>query len=169
MPAATLISLEKYLKSSYEPDCDYVDGVLEERNLGEFDHSNLQTALAVYMRVRAKRWNVRVCTELRVRVSATRVRVPDICVIDRDPPVEQVPSRPPLLCIEVRSPEDRWKRVEIRIEDFLAMGVPCVWVFDPTERKVYEYTPVGRRLVTEETLEAPPISIHLPDLYADLD
>jgi hypothetical protein len=41
----TLISVEQYLATSYEPDCDYVDGRIEERNLGEFDHSSVQTRL----------------------------------------------------------------------------------------------------------------------------
>src|SRR5580704_12261637 len=35
MSAPTLISVEEYLASSYKPDCDYVDGHIEERNLGE--------------------------------------------------------------------------------------------------------------------------------------
>ena len=35
----THLSLEKYLRTDYEPDCDYVDGKLEERNTGEIEHS----------------------------------------------------------------------------------------------------------------------------------
>ena len=31
----THVSVEEYLKTVYEPDCEYVDGVVEERNLGE--------------------------------------------------------------------------------------------------------------------------------------
>jgi Uma2 family endonuclease len=137
MATATLISLEEYLRSSYDPDCDYVDGVLEERNVGELNHSDLQTALAVYLRIRARKWNVKVLTELRIRVSPTRVRVPDICVRSREHPAERVPSRPPLICIEVlSSPDDRWSRVEKRIEEFL---------------------------------EAPPVSINLPELFVELE
>jgi hypothetical protein len=34
MALATRVSLEEYLSTDYEPDCDYVDGVLEERNVG---------------------------------------------------------------------------------------------------------------------------------------
>jgi hypothetical protein len=49
------------------------------------------------------------------------------------------------------------------------MGVPRVWVFDPEEPQVFDCTPAGRRLVTEETLEALPVSIHLPELFADVD
>jgi Uma2 family endonuclease len=169
MSAATLVSLEEYLKTSYEPDCDYVDGVLEERNLGDWDHSNLQTVLTIYLGARARTWNVHVRTELRIRVSPARVRVPDICVISRNDPIEPVPTRPPLVCIEILSPDDRWSRVEKRIEEFLAMGVPHVWVFDPQDRQVFDCTANGRRLVTEETLEAPPVLINLPELFAELE
>jgi hypothetical protein len=42
MGTATLISLDTYLTTSYEPDVDYVDGVLEERNVGEYDHNIVQ-------------------------------------------------------------------------------------------------------------------------------
>ena len=169
MGTATLVSIEEYLRTSYEVDCDYVDGVIEERNVGEWSHGDLQSELAARLRSHGREWNIRAATEIRVRVSPTRVRIPDVCVISRGRPVEQVVVTPPLLCIEVLSPEDRWSRVEKRIEDFLAMGVPRIWVFDPEDRQVFDCTREGRRLVTEETLEAPPISIHLPDLFAALD
>ncbi len=32
------------------------------------------------------------------------------------------------------------KRVQERIDDYLAMGVPYVWVFDPSTRHVYVAT-----------------------------
>jgi hypothetical protein len=41
----TYVPLEVYLKSSYEPDAEYVDGVIEERPMGENDHSAWQHAL----------------------------------------------------------------------------------------------------------------------------
>ena len=30
MPTGTLISVEQYLATSYRPDCDYVDGRIED-------------------------------------------------------------------------------------------------------------------------------------------
>jgi Uma2 family endonuclease len=169
MATAALVSIEEYLRTSYEVDCDYVDGVIEDRNLGEWSHGDLQSELVARLRSHSREWNIRAATEIRVRVSPTRVRIPDVCVISREHPVEQVVVTPPILCIEVLSPEDRWSRVEKRIEDFLAMGVRHVWVFDPEEQQVFDCTRQGRRLITEETLEAPPISIHLPELFAALD
>ena len=49
-PATTTaqMAIETYLKTSYHPDCDFVDGEIEERNLGEFDHAALQAAIVAY-------------------------------------------------------------------------------------------------------------------------
>ena len=44
MSAATLLSLEEYLNTSYSPDREYRDGVLVERNVGEKAHALLQLA-----------------------------------------------------------------------------------------------------------------------------
>jgi hypothetical protein len=40
------ISVEEYLRTAYEPDREYDDGLVVERNLGEFEHAFLQTILA---------------------------------------------------------------------------------------------------------------------------
>jgi hypothetical protein len=31
---ATLVPVEEYLSTNYDPDCEYVDGQIVERNLG---------------------------------------------------------------------------------------------------------------------------------------
>ena len=43
--ATTLVSVEKYSHTSYEPEVEYVDGVLEERNVGEWWHAGWQMAI----------------------------------------------------------------------------------------------------------------------------
>jgi hypothetical protein len=35
----TMVSLDEYLSTVYDPDCEYVDGELIERNMGEIDHA----------------------------------------------------------------------------------------------------------------------------------
>src|SRR5579872_1908850 len=100
MPTGTLISVEEYLATSYRPDCDYVDGRIEERNLGELDHSSLQTAVAAYFFSRRKQWNITVVVEQRVQVSAARFRIPDVCVVLGEPD-GQIFRQPPFICIEI--------------------------------------------------------------------
>ena len=58
MKAATLVPVKEYLRTMYRPDCDYVDGKVLERNVGEHDHSDLQTEIAFYFRARRKQWKV---------------------------------------------------------------------------------------------------------------
>lgn len=37
---ASPISVEEYLRTSTDPDCEYVSGVLEKRAVGELDHAS---------------------------------------------------------------------------------------------------------------------------------
>ena len=46
MASSTLIPVSEYLSTTYEPDCDYIDGELQERNVGEFSHGVLQALIA---------------------------------------------------------------------------------------------------------------------------
>src|SRR5579871_2920068 len=136
MPAGTLISVAEYLATSYRPDCDYIDGHIEERNLGERDHSSLQMAVSAYLFARRKQWGITVLPEQRVQVRSNRFRVPDICVLVGATD-EQIITKPPFLCVEIVSPEDRMIRVHDRVKDYLDMGVPYVWVLDPQTRTAY--------------------------------
>jgi Uma2 family endonuclease len=138
MSTRTAISVEEYLASSYEPDCDYVDGHIEERNLGERTHSRIQGRLVIILARQAPE-GAEVLPEVRVQVSASRFRVPDICVaVDHSD--DPILTKPPFLCVEILSPEDRMSRIELRINDYLNMGVAYVWVLDPETRQAYTAT-----------------------------
>src|SRR5579875_2882784 len=130
MAAAVSVSLEEYLNSDYEPDCDYVDGVLEERNVGKRRHSKTQALFTAFLLSLQNKHGQQVLTEQRVRVSPSRVRIPDICLVPPEVREETIQT-PPTLCIEILSPEDRWDRVQRRLTDFLNCGVPTIWIVDP--------------------------------------
>ena len=136
MSAATQVSLAEYMNTDYEPDCDYVDGVLEERNVGKHRHARVQTLLTVWLGQREKEHGCRVLVEQRVQVSPTRVRVPDICLVSPDNNAE-VTQKPPLLWIEVLSPEDRWSRIQVRLTDCLNFAVGTAWIIDPYSNEAW--------------------------------
>lgn len=162
MSTRTLISVEEYLASSYEPDCDYVDGQLEERNLGERYHARFQARLVIYLSSRFEKEGMEVLPEVRVQVKPTRFRVPDICAARADSD-ESVLTKPPFLCIEILSSEDGMSRIERRINDYLEMGVSYVWVLDPETKQVYIATPVeGLREVEGKVLRTENPVIELP-------
>jgi Uma2 family endonuclease len=103
----TLMSVNDYLSTSFRPDCEYVDGVIVERNMGEKDHSTLQMAISASLFNRRKEWGSHVFPEQRVQVKPRRFRVPDVCVVVGAEPQEQILTQPPLLCIEILSKDDR--------------------------------------------------------------
>jgi len=167
MAAVKQISVAEYLATSYRPDCDYIDGHIEERNLGEWDHANLQTAVAAYFRTRRKQWGVIAVVEQRVQVKPNRFRIPDVCVVLCDPG-ERILTKPPFICIEILSSEDRMTRVRDRVKDFLDMGVPYVWVLDPQARTAYCATAAeGLREIRSGilTTENPSLEVPLSELF----
>jgi Uma2 family endonuclease len=169
---STELSLEEYLRSSYHPDCDFVDGHLEERTMGSVKHGLLQVELGYWFRIRRDEWKIRVISELRTRVSASRIRIPDVCVVPHDAALdEELRTTPALIAIEILSPEDRMNRVIQCLEEFRAMGVANLWLLDPIERIAYTYTASGLRLAEGPrlTVADSPIYLDLPEIFSALD
>src|ERR1700691_2307441 len=69
MGAATLVSVEDYLSTSYSPDREYIDGRIVERNLGEKAHSSIQANLIMYLGPLRKALGIRIYAAQRVQVS----------------------------------------------------------------------------------------------------
>ena len=127
----TRVPLEVYLSGSYEPDAEYVNGVIEERPMGEWNHANWQAAILEFFRSRRHDWNIRTAAELKVQVSAGNFRVPDVTVIDRNLHVDQIITHPPIAVFEFLSPEDTVTRMMTKLSDYEQMGIRTILVLDP--------------------------------------
>jgi Uma2 family endonuclease len=117
MATTAQVPVEVYLMSEYEPDAAYVDGHIEERPAGRYDHASWQHGIQMWFAQHAQEWNVRVRPELRVKTTRTNYRVPDVVVFDRDHPIEQILTRPPIAVFEVLSPEDRMSRMMLKLKE----------------------------------------------------
>jgi hypothetical protein len=47
------------LDSDFQPDCDFVDGHVEEREMGGIEHSDIQRELIVWFHLRRRDWKYR--------------------------------------------------------------------------------------------------------------
>ena len=160
MIAATLVSIEEYLSTNYDPDCDYVDGELLERNVGEMDHGDAQSCFLVYVRTHCPGyWAV---VEVRAQVRANRFLVPDVTIVRGGKTRGRMFTEPPEVAVEVLSPEDRVSALQQRIDDYLAFGIPAVWVVDPETRRGFIHTADGVREAKDGVLRSADGALAVP-------
>src|ERR1700684_3756153 len=135
MSTKVLMDVEEYLRTSFEgSDCEYLDGEIAERNMGEIPHSDLQgTLYRLLWRFRAT-LGIRVVTEIRIQINRRRFRVADLAVWRNDNIGTGIPTVPPFLVIEILSPEDRMVGMVPKSQEYLSIGVEWVWLIDPQER-----------------------------------
>jgi Uma2 family endonuclease len=165
------IPVEEYLSTGYDPDCEYDDGVIVERNLGEFEHSFLQILLGTIFTNNMDSWGVFGLTEQRLQIKPRRFLIPDVCVLRVGSPREKILTHPPLVAIEIMSPEDTIRRTAAKAIEYREFGVEHVWVIDPTARVAYRGTPSGLELVPSGELSVPgtPIVVRIGELFEKLD
>jgi Uma2 family endonuclease len=169
-PQPEPLTIEQYMQTRYRPDCDFVDGYLEERNVGDPKHGALQMQIGHWF-LSHPEWNLRAISELRTRVNSSRVRLPDVAVVADDDDLWEYPrTSPPMIAIEILSAEDRLNRVIPRLREFLAMGVRHVWLLDPVERAAYTCTDAGLNLIEGDRLNAEsPVYLDLLQIFSALN
>jgi Uma2 family endonuclease len=165
------VSVEEYLSSVYEPDCEFDEGVVVERNLGEFEHAFLQTILATLFTNNFDAWGVFALTEQRIQIEARKFRVPDVCVLPIGGQTDPILTRPPLIVIEILSLEDTMRRVTRKASEYLEFGVEHVWWINPEGREAFRATSAGLERAPEGVLSVPgtPIIVRIAELFAKLD
>lgn len=171
LPLDELVSVREYLSTSYSPDCEYVDGRIEKRILGEKEHSILQMYLGFLFMLNRDKWGVQVYPELRTQVARTRFRVPDVLVVRSDLRFEQILDQPPLIAIEILSPRDFLNAMQEKFDEYLAFGTDNIWVFDPAGRQAWTVDGHGIHLVVSGELIVPgtPIRVALDEVFRELD
>lgn len=138
LPTSPLVPVEEYLNTSYEPDVEYVDGVLVERNVGDWLHSLIQSNLLFALRRKYPR--LKVVAELRSSVTETRFRLPDVTVL-LAPPATRYLAEAAFLVVEVLSESDVMSAVVEKLKEYARKGVPNIWLVDPRLRTLSVYRP----------------------------
>ena len=166
-----LWTVREYLRTSWSPDREFVDGRIDERNLGEKDHSIIQRYLTFLFMLKRAEWNVEVFPELRTQTQARRFRVPDVLVTRTGDDFERYVTNPPLIAIEILSPEDRLTAMQEKAAEYRGFGVQNIWIIDPVRRVAYRYAGTSLEEVRsgELTVLGTSIRVVLSELFAELD
>jgi len=163
MGARTGVSVEEYLHTSFpELDREYRDGEIVERTLPTYLHSRIQGILFTIFFALRHKFPLYPGVETRVKLRTGLYLIPDVAVFYPDEP-SPVPENPPLIAIEVLSPDDRLTMAREKLEEYRKWGVPHVWLVDPESRRLYTcdagLIEVDRFTVPELAIEIPPAEI----------
>lgn len=146
------VSVDQYLRTTYRPDCDFVDGHIVERNVGKKRHSFAQGRACGWFTHHADN-RFEPFVSQRIQVATCRFRVPDFLLMRSPSPDEDVFTTVPYLCLEIMSPDDIMSSMQDRIDDYLTIGVENLWVVDPWKPRAWIVTAQGwQSLAAEGTL-----------------
>jgi Uma2 family endonuclease len=141
------VSVADYLTNPGEPECDYVDGVLVDRNAGEPTHAAAITTVSCLL---AAFKSLTVLVILTLKVADTRYRVVDVCAYGgKVPDDERYMSKPPFICVEILSPGDALAYMVEKFTDYREMGVPNIWVVDPYKQWAASFDSTGLHFATD--------------------
>ena len=114
---------------------------------------------------------IEVFPELRTQTRTTRFRVPDVQVMRAADKFDRYVAQPPLIAIEILSPEDRLAAMQSKAAEYRQFGVENIWIIDPEQRIAYRYAGSALEEVHtgELTVLGTPIRLVLSDMFAELD
>jgi len=158
LPNSPLVPVEEYLNTVYDPDVEYVDGVLVERNAGDWSHALVQSN--ILFALRRKYPHLKVVAELRSSVSGTRYRLPDVCALLSAPKTGYLVDAA-FLVVEVLSESDVMSAVIEKLREYAGKGVQNVWLVDPRLRLMCVYTSAALVEVKGEVIETTDGSVEL--------
>ena len=156
----------EYISMSFDgTDREYVRGEIVERSMPDYPHGKTQLELGLRFRGLRDSHRLFVCSETRMRLAPDLYRIPDVAVFAGSKPDERVPSHPPLVVIEIISPDDRYSEVLEKLAEYQQWGVPHIWVVDPHRRTLAVYDAGALARVSRLTLPGYPVEFSA-DLFS---
>ena len=166
MSVGTLVPVEEYLGTAYHPDVEYVDGVIVERNVGDYLRSKVQGN--VVFAFQSKYPDIEVLPEMRSMITGTKYRIPDVTVLLR-PPATRFLIDAAYIAIEILSYGDDMSHVVEKLEEYAAKGVASIWLIDPRLRRMHVYMDGNLLQVTDKFATRDGIELTREEIFRRLD
>lgn len=139
------LTFEEYLSYDDETDnrYEFVDGELLLMNPPMGRHSLIIRLISKVFETEIERSTLDwlTLTDIGVRTSMNRARIPDLSVVTREQiqayiDISAVLETPPILVVEVVSPESVNRDYRFKRSEYAAAGIAEYWIIDPGEKKV---------------------------------
>jgi Uma2 family endonuclease len=167
MATKAQITAEQYLHMTFEYDAEFVRGEIVARSMPDLSHSAVQFIVCWGFWELEKRFRLSPCIGIRMKLGNGLYRVADVAVFS-DRPAEQYPEQPPLIVVEILSPDDRHHDLMDKLEEYRVWGVQNIWVVDPLAKRLSVYTESALRNVSSLALADYPFELTPSVLFSDL-
>ncbi len=138
-PSHTLSCQEFWNSRQQYSHCELVDGRVVPMSPTGRKHGRVELRIAVLIDQYLEQRGIGevVTGEVGYQLKEGLVRAADIAVHLTPPPeTDGWETEPPDLIVEVISPSDTWQAIEQKVDEYLAAGVPEVWVADPSRETI---------------------------------
>ncbi len=166
MATKALITPEQYLATHFEREPELVHGELVERPSPTFPHGDIQLELGSRLRALARTHRMYSGVEIRMRLDQDLYRIPDIVLWEGPEPPGRLPASPPLLVVEVSSPDDRLHDLLQKLEEYRVWGVQHIWLVEPELKKFHIYDHGSLREVSQLELARFDFVVAAAELFA---
>lgn len=95
-------------------------------------------------------------------------RVIDFAVYRDRRPEGRYGTTPAFIAIEIVSPDDSYNNLTERLDDYRRWGVPHVWLVDPWQKRLWEYTEAGLLQRSSFTLPEFDFTLSAEDVFRDI-
>jgi Uma2 family endonuclease len=167
MATKAQITAEQYLHMTFEYDAEYVHGEIVERALPDLNHSRTQARVCFQLEDLHSLFRLLPCIGVRMKLAEGLFRVADVAVFSSRP-IEDYPEQPPLVVVEIVSPDDRHHYLMEKLEEYRVWGVANIWVVDPLSKRLSIYTESGLQNVSSLALADYPLELTPAVLFSDL-
>ena len=139
-PTLPIVSVDEYLNTSYEPDVEYVDGVLVEKGMPTIAHNFLGRLLLFWFAQYEAPFRFTVMYDVRTQIiERHRYRLPDIMLCPEPLPKGSLVNVVPWAVIEIVSPDDTIHKTRARFLDYSHLGVRHVLQMDPEDHVAHRF------------------------------
>lgn len=115
---------------------ELVDGRLDVSPAPMPLHTDVDTRLTWHLVNNAPdEFNVLTGPGINLNTELTRHRIPDLAVFDAERPAQGYYAVPPVLAVEIVSPESVFRDNHTKRREYAAFGVPSYWIINPLPEK----------------------------------
>lgn len=164
MATATRLTLEEYLSSHYEPECELIDGELKQKPMGTTEHMGVTAAILFALKKYQDTGIGKPLPEASIRLSQESVLIPDVVFV-RNPVKPGILETPPLLCVEILSPSDRFSETLAKMDRYFSFGVEACWIVDPVKKIAWWVGKDGIPHEERETLRGGELEVSVSDFF----